>query len=214
MASATDLPADAWTGEDQLKQLEGLIGDWIDESPDALVLTSYRWTDNRRFILGQFTVQIGGKPAMTGTQRIGWDPLRKTIRSWVFDSEGGFAEGTWTLDGNKWVVKLTGVTRDGKTASATHTITQLSKHRMILQTVDRVIGGEKMPDGEKFLVVRRPPAPKVRLQISPLSLRERVRVRAVCRSGGLYFVISRSSPHPRPLSQRERGDLARRNRNE
>ena len=70
---------------------------------------AYRWTDNHRFILGQFTVQIAGKPAMTGTQRIGWDPLKKTIRSWVFDSEGGFAEGTWTLDGNKWVVKLTGV---------------------------------------------------------------------------------------------------------
>ena len=35
MASAADLPADAWTGEDELKQLEGLIGDWIDESPDA-----------------------------------------------------------------------------------------------------------------------------------------------------------------------------------
>ena len=34
MASAADLPADAWTGEDELKQLEGLIGDWIDESPD------------------------------------------------------------------------------------------------------------------------------------------------------------------------------------
>ena len=159
MASAADLPADAWTGEDELKQLEGLIGDWIDESPDALVLTSYRWTDNHRFILGQFTVQVAGKPAMTGTQRIGWDPLKKVIRSWVFDSEGGFAEGTWTHDGNKWVVKLTGVTRDGKTASATHTITQLSKHRMILQTVDRVVGGEKMPDGEKFLVVRRPPTP-------------------------------------------------------
>ena len=65
------------------------------QDPETLVLTSYRWTDNRRFILGQFTVQVAGKPAMTGTQRIGWDPLRKVIRSWVFDSEGGFAEGTW-----------------------------------------------------------------------------------------------------------------------
>jgi uncharacterized protein (TIGR02246 family) len=160
MASAVDLPEDAWTGADQLNQLAGLIGDWVDENPDALVLTSYRWTDNRRFILGQFTVQIGGKPAMTGTQRIGWDPLKKTIRSWVFDSEGGFAEGLWTRDGNKWAVKLTGVTRDGKPSAATHTITQMGKDRMILQTVDRVIGNEKMPDGEKILVVRRPPPPK------------------------------------------------------
>ena len=101
MASAADLPEDAWTGADELKQLQGLIGDWIDESPEALVLTSYNWTDNHRFILGKFTVQLGGKPAMTGTHRIGWDPLKKTIRSWVFDTEGGFSEGTWIHDGDK-----------------------------------------------------------------------------------------------------------------
>ncbi len=160
MASATDLPKDAWGGESALKQLEGLIGDWVDESPDALVLTSYRWSDNHRFILGQFTVQIGGKPAMTGTHRIGWDPLKKTLRSWVFDSEGGFAEGLWSRDQNTWVAKLTGVTRNGEPASATRTITPVSKDRMILQTIDRVVGGEQMPDGEKILVVRRPPAPR------------------------------------------------------
>ena len=160
MASATDLPEDAWTGEDQLKQLEGFIGDWVDESPDALVLTSYHWTDNHRFILSQFTVQIGGRPAMTGTQRIGWDPLKKTLRSWVFDSEGGFADGLWTRDGNQWLLKLSGVTRDGRPASATHVITLVGKDRLILQTVDRVVGKEKMPDGEKILIVRRPPAPQ------------------------------------------------------
>lgn len=161
MASATDLPEeDEWTGEDQLKQLEGLIGEWVDESPDALVLTSYRWDDNHRFIVGQFTVQVAGKPAMTGTHRIGWDPLNKTIRSWMFDSEGGYAEGVWTHDGEKWVSKMTGVTRGGKPASALYTMTPLDKNRMTLQTVDRVIGDKKLPDGEKFLVVRRPPAPK------------------------------------------------------
>jgi len=160
MASATNLPEDAWTGEDQLKQLEEFIGDWVDESPDALVLTSYRWTDNHRFILSQFTVQIKGRPAMTGTQRIGWDPLKKNIRSWVFDSEGAFADGLWTRDGDKWLLKLSGVTRDGRPASATNTVTLAGKDRMILQTVDRVVGKEKMPDGEKILVVRRPPAPQ------------------------------------------------------
>ena len=154
MASATDLPEDAWTGEDQLKQLDGFIGDWVDESPDSLVLTSYRWTDNRRFILSQFTVQIGGRPAMTGTQRIGWDPLKKTLRSWVFDSEGGFADGLWTRDGKKWLLKLGGVSRDGRAASATHVITPVGKDRMILQTVDRVVGKEKMPDGKTKIILR------------------------------------------------------------
>jgi uncharacterized protein (TIGR02246 family) len=160
MASAIDLPEDAWTGEDQLKQLEGLIGDWIDESPDALVITSYHWTDNHRFILGTFTVQTGGKPAMTGTIRIGWDPLKKIIRSWVFDSEGGLGEGVWTLDDKKWTVKATGVTRDGKPASSTRVITPINKHRLMVQTVACTVGDKKMPDGQKLIMVRRPPTPK------------------------------------------------------
>ena len=67
---------------------------------------------------------------MTGTQRIGWDPVTRNIRSWVFDSEGGFGEGVWTREGNKWIVKKTGVTGDGKIASATNIISQVSKHRM------------------------------------------------------------------------------------
>jgi uncharacterized protein (TIGR02246 family) len=160
MASAADLPEDTWTGEEEMKRLSGLIGDWVDESPDALVITSYHWTDNRRFILSQFTVQMGGRPAMTGTQRIGWDPLKKTIRSWVFDSEGGFGEGTWTQDGNQWIIKRTGVTRDGRPASATNTITLVGKDRMTWQSRNRVVGGEKLPDIEEIPIVRQPPQPK------------------------------------------------------
>ncbi|MEN6458970.1 MAG: SgcJ/EcaC family oxidoreductase [Thermoguttaceae bacterium] len=160
MASATELPEDTWNGGPAMKQLDGLAGDWVDESPDGLVLSSYRWSDNHRFLYGQFTVQIGGKPAMTGTERIAWDPLKKTIRSWIFDSEGGFGEGIWSRQGNVWTVKIAGVTRNGKTASGTRIITPLAKDRLTVQTVERVVDNEKMPDGEKILIVRRPPAPK------------------------------------------------------
>ena len=132
--------------EEQLKQLEWMIGDWVDESPEALVVTSYRWTDNQCFILSEFKVQCSGQQEMTGTQRIGWVPLAKTIRSWVFDSEGGFGEGTWTRDGDQWIVKRTGVTRDGKIASSTNVITRVSNDRMTWQSRDRIVGGETTPD--------------------------------------------------------------------
>ena len=159
MASAKDLPDDTPTPEEQLKQLQWMIGEWVDESPEALVMTSYRWTDNQCYILSEFKVQIGGRPVMTGTQRIGWDPLAKKIRSWVFDSEGGFGEGIWTREGNQWIVKMTGVTRDGKIASATHITTRVSKDRMTWQTRDRIVGGEKTPDIEKIPITRKPPPP-------------------------------------------------------
>ena len=158
-ASSRDLPDDTLTPEEQLKQLQWMIGEWVDESPEALVMTSYRWTDNQCYILSEFKVQTGGRPLMTGTQRIGWDPLAKKIRSWVFDSEGGFGEGIWTPEGNQWIVKRTGVTRDGKVASSTNIITRVSKHRMTWQSRDRIIGGEKTPDIAEIPITRKPPPP-------------------------------------------------------
>jgi uncharacterized protein (TIGR02246 family) len=159
MASSRDLPDEAATPEEQLKQLQWMIGDWVDESPDALVVTSYRWTDNQCYILSEFKVQISGRPVMTGSQRIGWDPLAKKIHSWVFDSEGGFGEGIWTRDGNRWIVKMNGVTRDGKIASATNITTRVSRDRMTWQSRDRIVGGDKTPDIEEIPITRKPPPP-------------------------------------------------------
>jgi uncharacterized protein (TIGR02246 family) len=159
-ASARDLPDDTPTPEEQLKQLRWMIGQWVDESPEAVVMTSYRWSDNQCYILSEFKVQVGGRPLMTGTQRIGWDPLAKTIRSWVFDSEGGFGEGIWTREGNHWIVKMTGVTREGKIASATNITTRVSKDRMTWQQRDRIVGGEQTPDIAETPITRQPPPPK------------------------------------------------------
>ena len=159
-ASARDLPDDSPTPEQQLKQLQWMIGRWVDESPEALVFTSYRWSDNQCYLVGEFKVQIGGRPVMTGTHRIGWDPVAKKIRSWIFDSEGGFGEGIWTREGNQWIVKMTGVTRDGKIASSTNITNRVSKERMTWQSRDRIIGGEKTPDIEEVTITREPPTPK------------------------------------------------------
>ncbi len=159
MASARDLEGSGAPSSEHLKQLAWLIGEWIDESPEALVKTSYRWDDSRNFMLSDFTVQVAGKPVMNGTQRIGWDPLHQTLRSWTFDSEGGFAEGVYTRNANRWIIKMTGVTRDGLPATATNTITQLGRDQMSWQSRDRTVGGEPQPDISEMKVVRTPPKP-------------------------------------------------------
>jgi uncharacterized protein (TIGR02246 family) len=159
MASARELPDQRAAGAESLEDLAWLIGDWVDESPEAMIATSYRWTDNHKFILSDFRVQRAGQPLMSGTQRIGWDPLEGKIRSWVFDSEGGFGEALWTRKGNQWIVKRTGVTRDGKFASATSILTSVGKDRMTWQSHDRIVGGEITPDIEETPIVRKPPPP-------------------------------------------------------
>ena len=166
MASARDLPDDA-TAENELKQLGWLIGQWVDESPAAMTITSYRWADNRQTILCDFQIQVGGRPAMTGTHRISWDPVAKKLHSWIFDSEGGFVEGLWTRNGNQWLLKMTGTTRDGKPASSTNVITRTAKDRMTWQSRDRVIGDEVRPNIEEVQIVRKPPQPTEQKTVAP-----------------------------------------------
>ena len=157
MAGARDLHDEENSGQDELGQLGWLIGQWVDESPAAVVMTSYRWDAEHHAILSDFTVKVGGRPAMTGSQRIAWDPATKKIHSWAFDSEGGYAEGVWTRNGHQWIVKQTGTQRDGDVASATNVLSRVAKDRMTWQSRDRVIGDEVLPDIGKIVIVRKPP---------------------------------------------------------
>ena len=161
MASARDLPDVASSASEEIKQLDWLIGQWVDESPDNFVETAYRWSDDHLSIISDFKVQIAARPAMNGTQRISWDPLANKIHSWVYDSQGGFGEGLWTRNGNQWIVKMTGETEEGKVASSTNIITRMSKDRTTWQSRDRVVGEEWMKDIGEIPVVRKAPTPSV-----------------------------------------------------
>ncbi|MBI3863359.1 MAG: SgcJ/EcaC family oxidoreductase [Planctomycetia bacterium] len=143
----------------QLQQLDWLLGDWVDEDDDSIVEFACQAVENGNFLLRQFTVKIAGQEAMTGTQRIGWDPVSGKLRAWVFDSEGGYGEGTWHRDGDNWVLKTSGVTADGQTASGTSIYTFVSEHIMTWQAVDHEIAGVQLPDSEVVAIVRKPPSP-------------------------------------------------------
>lgn len=160
MASVRDLPLPEVTAEQALEQLSWLVGDWYDENGATLTATSYRWSDDKQFLLSEFTIQLGNQPPVKGTQRIGWDPRSNQLRSWTFDSAGGFGEALWSRDGNRWIAKTTGVTRGGQVTSATNILTQVSKDMATFQSRDRVAGGVSAPDIGEIPIVRRPPPPK------------------------------------------------------
>jgi hypothetical protein len=145
---------------ERLKELEWLVGDWVAETEEAVVFTSVAWTDEKNFLLRSFDVRVKGKPALTGTQRIGWDPLTKQIKSWVFDSRGGYGEGLWTRSSEQWVVKATGVRPDGRTASATQVLTYVNRDKLRWKSIDRTLGDEIVPEIEEIVMVRKPPQPK------------------------------------------------------
>jgi hypothetical protein len=93
---------------------------------------------------------------LKGTQRIGWDPQAKQIRSWTFDDAGGFGETTWTPVGETWICKAKGVAADGTSVSATRTLTRATADRVIWYATDRLAGDEQMPD-LAITMVRKPP---------------------------------------------------------
>jgi uncharacterized protein (TIGR02246 family) len=145
----------------QLEQLSWLQGDWVDEGDDSIVNFSCEPVENGNFLLRRFTIVIAGEEAMSGTQRIGWDPQSGKLRSWIFDSEGAYADGLWHRDENndRWVLKTTGVTADGQTASSTSIYTFVNEHTMTWQSVDHEIAGIQQPDSEIITIVRSSPAP-------------------------------------------------------
>ncbi len=104
---------------DQLRNVEWLLGEWIAEGEESVVEFNSQWDDNKAYLLNDFEVVQDGAVTMRGTQRIGWDPQSKTIRAWIFDSNGGFGEAVWTPGDGVWIAKAHGVTADGKSASAT-----------------------------------------------------------------------------------------------
>lgn len=144
---------------DHVQQLEWLVGDWIDEGSDSHVHFSCRWDEGGNYLVRDFAVHIAGQKTITGTQRIGYDPVSGHLKAWVFDSAGGYADGYFHREGDSWILHTSGVTADGKMASGTSIFTPIDKHRMSWEAVDRVIGGERVADIQKVTIVRKPPNP-------------------------------------------------------
>jgi len=146
------------TPHDFLEPLAFLVGDWVNEGNDAVVRISYQWSEDQNFLLGNYHVTRGGQVVMHSTQRIGWDPLAGKVRSWMFDSDGGYGEGQWTQVDGSWVVKSTAVLPDGQTGSATVTMTPEGKDRFVLKGTDRFAGDDRADDFE-HVITRQPPKP-------------------------------------------------------
>jgi len=162
-ARIRDEPSDEISPHEQLLALEWMLGDWVNESDDALVLTTCTWSKDGNFLLREFDVKVEGRIDLSGTQRIGWDAQKKQFRTWVFDTKGGFAEGLMFREGDRWVIKSTGVRPDGMSVSVTTTITILGKDRMRWESSDRTLGDAPLPETDRFHLVRRAPAPANKL---------------------------------------------------
>ena len=138
----------------KLGELEWLIGDWVDQDENASVETTFRWAKDYAFINGTFRVTVGDQVDLEGTQVIGWDPVAKKIRSWIFDSKAGVGEGEWSREANRWTVNVKSVLGTGQKASSMNIYTYLDPNSFTWQSVSRAVDGELLPDSDEVTVVR------------------------------------------------------------
>ncbi len=151
----TDVP-ETPAASSQLQDLAWLVGEWGDQSPDAEVAAKVSWTKNKTFLSYAFKVSAPGMDdELEGTQIIGWDPAAGTIRSWMFDSDGGFGEGIWTKKDNCWIVKFSQVLTDGRKASATNIYTLIDANTFTWKSIGRKVGEDFLPNIDEVKIVRK-----------------------------------------------------------
>ncbi|MFM7291569.1 MAG: SgcJ/EcaC family oxidoreductase, partial [Planctomycetia bacterium] len=146
------------TAQEMLEPLAFLVGDWVDESPEGRTAISYRWSEDGNFLLGDYVLSVGGQPESKSSQRIGWDPVEGVLRSWTFDSDGGFSQGELTPVDDGWVVKTEATMPDASTASATVLFTVKDQDHFVVLSTDRIVAGGEEPDFE-LVIARKPPQP-------------------------------------------------------
>jgi hypothetical protein len=138
-----------------LQNLAWLVGDWVDQSADAASEASVTWTKNKTFLTYTFKISMPNSDDLEGTQVIGWDPVVGEIRSWMFDSDGGFGEGTWSKKDDNWVVKFHQVLADGRQATATNIYTLVDNNTLVWKSVGRKLDGEFLPNIDEVTMARK-----------------------------------------------------------
>ncbi len=148
-----------------------MTGDWTAEikgKSKATIRVACDWTANGSFLIRKFSVERpGGGSARGGTEIIGFDPQRHRIRSWVFESDGGFGESEWTHEGDQWILQYRGTLADGGDLEATHVITRVDADTLKVDSIDRFHNGERQSDADEIFFRRAVPPEKKAAPVEP-----------------------------------------------
>lgn len=154
----TEVAAPTAATASPLEELAWLVGNWVDADSKAPAEATVAWTKNRSFLNYSFRAATPGLDDLEGTQVVGYDAATGTIRSWMFDSDGGFGEGAWTPKDGGWVVRFRQTLPDGRTASSTNLYTRIDDDTWTWRAIGRKLDGEFLPNTEEVTMRRKPAA--------------------------------------------------------
>jgi hypothetical protein len=151
-------PREVTERDSPLDTLDWLVGNWVADDDEITAEFSCHFTKNDAFLVRSFRIAGKDDVRMSGMQVIAWDPAQKTIRSWTYDSAGGFGEETWSQSGNRYTIRAKYTLPDGGTASAIHVMTYVNDDKATWKSVNREIDGVFQPDIDEVVLVRKPAA--------------------------------------------------------
>lgn len=131
---------------EQLKDLAWMVGQWEDSDENVDIVFNNKWDEHKNFITQHFKMKVYDQDDIEGKQIIAWDPVKNTVRSWIFDSDGGFGEGTWEKENKSWYATMRFTLGDGRLASSTNIYTPVDDKSYTFASVAREVDGEILPD--------------------------------------------------------------------
>jgi uncharacterized protein (TIGR02246 family) len=149
----TQTVAPAPSTNSQLEALKWLIGNWENKDADQTVETKVEWAGDKNFLVRTFKLR-GDEGETDGWEIVGWDPDRQQIRSWIFDSNGGFGESSWSYKGGHWVIRASNVSPDGSRSTAENVLTKVDDTKFTWESQNRILDGESQPAVSKIVVHR------------------------------------------------------------
>jgi uncharacterized protein (TIGR02246 family) len=155
LTSARDLPGES-EASSPVQGLNWLSGEWESQGNKVPVSMTCRPVLGKAYLQLEFTIKRPDNE-MSVLYLFGFDPVSEQVKSWTFDSAGGFGEAFWTRDGNQWTGRAMGMLPDGGSGSTTFTVKFVDENNFVLQMRDRQVAGQPLADSETRYVRKAKP---------------------------------------------------------
>lgn len=147
-----------WAHEEGgLQDLDWLIGSWQGSSKDTDIKTNYEWLGNKAFIRGTISMRQKDR-IVSAMQIIGLDPSSGDLHIWIFEADGGFAQGHCTRDGDTWAFETKGLLSDGGPLGARNLLHRVNNDTITWQPVNLRVGHKQVSDLPPIKVTRIKPS--------------------------------------------------------
>src|SRR5262249_52801068 len=141
IAATRDLPElESKVAERGMKELQWLTGDWIAQDKGTTIKLNVKPDLGGKFAFMKYDIKTE-KDSMAVLQILGYDPIESTLRSWVFDSGGGYGESLWSRENAVWTSETVGVLPTGQTGSSVNLVRILSPDSFSWNSTQREVEG-------------------------------------------------------------------------